>query len=186
MRSALRPASIGGDANSDTHSNLRRPIGIWRQTKELRVKTKIGLGVSALLVLGVVIGLFLNLRHDDSGNAHTPGDAFKEEGTFKDVEGNRIYTIALDPDASAQMVRTHAEHLEFASGKVTAAYFYPVDATIPLHSVTFASSLEQVHRIMQETRGYSPWQYAFIRTPEGQVQFVDCRQTPGDGLCRKL
>lgn len=149
------------------------------------MKTKIGLGVLALLVLGVVIGLFLDPRQDDSGSSHTPGDGFKAEGTFKDVEGNRIYTIALDPDATAQMVRAHAERLEFASGRSTTAYFYPVDAVIPLHSVTFASSLEQVNRVMQETRGYSSWQYVFMRTPEGQVQFVDCRKTPGDGLCRK-
>lgn len=146
---------------------------------------KIGLGLVALLVVGAAVGLLRNTPPTNADGSQVPDDHFSEEGSFRDDEGNRIYTIKLDPKASAQKVRLHAERLEFANGKVTAAYFYAEEAVIPLHSVTFASSVEQANRVIEETRGYSPWRYAFMRAPEGQVQFVDCLQTPDDGLCRK-
>jgi hypothetical protein len=83
------------------------------------------------------------------------------------------------------MVRAHADGLQFTAGRVTAAYFYTEDAVIPLHAVTFSSTIDGVNRAIYETRGYSPWSYAFKRDPEGAVRFVDCRQTPEDGICRK-
>lgn len=156
-----------------------------RQPGELQLKKKIGLGLLALLVIGAVIGLLRVPSPGGSDGSPTPGDAFDAEGTFKDDAGNRIYTFELTTGASAQMVRAFAEGLEFTAGLLTAAYFYAEDAVIPLHSVSLARGVESANGALYKARGFSPWQYAFIRTPEGEVRFVDCRQFPDDELCRK-
>lgn len=149
------------------------------------MKKKIGLGFLALLAIGTVIGLLRVPSPGGPGSSPAPGDAFDAEGTFKDNAGNRIYTFELTAGASAPMVRAFAEGLEFSAGLLTTAYFYGEDAIIPLHSVSFASGVEAANGAIYEARGFSAWQYAFIRTPEGEVGFVDCRQTPDDELCHK-
>ena len=145
----------------------------------------IGLGLAALLAIGAVIGLLRVSSPGGSDGPPAPADAFDAEGTFEDEEGNRIYTFELNAGASAQIVRDFANGLEFTAGFLTAAYFYAEDAVIPLHSVSLASGLDQAHGAIYEARGFSPWQFAFMRTPEGEVRFVDCQQTPDDELCRK-
>lgn len=147
---------------------------------------KIGLGVlSALLILGIVMLLLRDSPPARPSGSQAPTDAFGEEGEFNDAERNRIYTIEFDPRVSAQVVRAYAASLESTDGRITAVYLYPEDSVIPLHSVTFASSIAQANHAIYESRGFSPWRYAFIRDAQGGVQFVDCRQTPRDGLCRK-
>ena len=146
------------------------------------MKKKTGLGLAALLAIGAVFGLIQALSSD---GPLTPGDAFDAEGTFTDDAGNRIYTFELTTGSSAQTVRAYAEGLEFTAGLLTAAYFYAEDAVIPLHSVSLASGVKAANGAIYKARGFSPWQYAFIRTPEGEVRFVDCPQTPEDEFCRK-
>lgn len=141
--------------------------------------------LSALLILGIVMLVLRDSPPASPSGSQAPKDAFGEEGEFNDADRNRIYTIAFDPRVSAQLVRAYAAGLESADGRITAVYLYPEDSVIPLHSVTFASSIAQANHAIYESRGFSPWRYAFLRDPEGGVQFVDCRQTPKDGLCRK-
>lgn len=145
---------------------------------------KIGLGISALLILGILYAALRGSPPESTGGSQASNDSFDEEGRFHDDEGNRIYTIELGPGVSAQEVRAYAEALESTGGHITAAYLYPEGAVIPLHSVSFASSVAQANLAIYESRGFSPWRYAFMRDAGGGVRFVDCRQTPGDELCR--
>lgn len=146
------------------------------------MQKKIGFGLLALLIVGVIVGLS---REPLPGGAQTPGDTFDAEGTFKDEAGNRIYTFEFPNGTSTQMVRAFAEGLEFTAGLLTAAYFYAEGAVIPLHSISLAKGVESANGAIYKARGFSPWQYAFVRTPEGAVRFVECQQSPDDALCRK-
>lgn len=142
----------------------------------------IGLSVLTLLCLCALIG---PLQGCSPGDPQSTPTAFTDVASFKDEGGNRIYTWELTADVSTQTVREYAENLEFSAGFLTAAYFYPEDAVIPLHSVSLASGVEQANGAIYKARGFSPWRYAYVRTPEGAVRFVDCQQTPDDELCHK-
>jgi hypothetical protein len=146
------------------------------------VQKKIGFGLLALLIVGAIIGLS---RVPSPGGSQAPGNTFEAEGTFKDEAGNRIYTFEFTNGTSIQMVRAFAEGLEFTAGFLTAAYFYAEGAVIPLHSISLAKGVESANGAIYKARGFSPWQYAFTRTPDGALRFVDCQQAPDDVLCRK-
>lgn len=146
------------------------------------MKKKIGLSLVALLCIGTVVGLLQGCSDGDSEGSDA---GFTEVALFKDEAGNRINIFELAAGVSAQGVREYAEGLAFSAGFLTAAYFYPQGAIIPLHSVSLASGVEQANGAIYKARGFSPWQYAFVRTPEGEVQFVDCQESPKGELCRK-
>jgi len=149
------------------------------------VHKKTGLGLVAILVVEIVVAPLQGCKPSGTGGAQSPRDLFIAAGAFEDEKKNRIYTIAFKPGVSAQTVRAHADGLQFMAGRETAAYFYSEDAVIPLHAVTFSSTIDLANAAIYETRGFSPWSYAFKRDPGGVARFVDCRQTPDDAMCRK-
>ena len=111
----------------------------------------------------------------------------RQVGYFKSDTQVRIFTFAYLPGLGKTEIRAFAEKLMHTSGRPTFAYFYQdvEDAVIPADGVTLAGSLDAANNILYETPGLSKWRYAYLKAPRGNVSFVDCEETPEDGLCRQ-
>ena len=111
------------------------------------------------------------------------GDArFDQVGYFKDDLNNRIFTVLFPPEATRDDVQAHAERLMHTSGRLMAAYFYPVSVAAPGDEVTLAPSAFEANEAIF---GLNTHTYAFMRYLNGNIEFVECGVERAHDLCKQ-
>ncbi len=143
--------------------------------------TSFWVGFAALAVLTVAIGWLGKAMID----AEPTGDAeFWHAGYFRDPSMDRIFTIAYLPSATRADVERYAKQLMHSRGHTTTAFFYPEGSRIPSGGITGAASMADARQALRIASGASPWRYAAVKDPEGDLRLVDCEEAPNDPLCR--
>jgi hypothetical protein len=143
---------------------------------------KYGNFIFSILISLALMGCSESTSNKNSGHKTIE---FEEIGYFKDGSKNRIYTIKYSSNALPHHVRAHAEKLMYTDGQMMAAYYYKEGSTIPADGVTLAASMIKASDVIYEAPGLSKWQFAFMKSFNGVVVFVDCIKDQNNDLCRK-
>jgi len=120
-----------------------------------------------------------------SSSQNTAQHFFRQVGYLKDGSRNRIFTIAFKKSTPKSSIQTFATQRMNTPGQITAVYFYPEGSTIPADGVTLAGSVFQANKVLYNVKGLSKWRYAYMKGFNGSENFVDCKKTPTNDLCRK-
>ena len=120
-----------------------------------------------------------------TSKSSSAANMFKQVGYFKDAKNNRVFTVSCKPAATEAQVKSYAKKLSNTIGQMTAAYFYPEGSKIPADGVTMARSSFAATDVIWDTPGLSSWDYVYMMPTIGEVTFVNCKERPGDDLCKK-
>jgi len=112
-------------------------------------------------------------------------DYLRQVGYLKDGSRNRIFTFEYKKGTPISTIRSFAQNLINTQGQITAAYFYREGSRIPADGVTLAGSVFRANNVLYDMQGLSKWRYAYMEGFNGSAQFVDCKKTPKNDLCRK-
>jgi len=112
-------------------------------------------------------------------------DSIRQVGYLKDGSRNRIFTFEFRKGTPSATIRSFAKNLINTQGQITAAYFYKKGSRIPADGVTLAGSVFRANNVLYDIQGLSKWRYAYMKGFNGSAQFVDCKKTPTNDLCRK-
>ena len=102
-------------------------------------------------------------------------------GDYKNDNMDRLNTYYLYDFVSIEKIKKHAMESAYTVGSTTANYYFSYNSNIPSHSLDLVKNLSEANKLIND---YSyNIKYAFIRDKSGEINFVDCSESPNDKLC---
>ena len=104
-----------------------------------------------------------------------------EQGYYINEKKDRLNTYYIYDFVVKEKIKMHAMESEHTMGSITANYYFSYNSNIPNQDLVNAENLIDANKLI-DNYSYGI-KYAFIRNHVGEINFVDCSESPYDELC---
>ena len=126
--------------------------------------------------------LFLTLFISTACNRKDKINGIYQQGNFISNKNDRINTFYIYDFVTVNTIKQHAMNSEYTIGSETANYYFSYNANIPSQALGLAESISEANKLIDD---YSYGiKYAFTRYNSGQIEFVDCSNSPDNKQCK--
>jgi len=136
--------------------------------------------LGVISVIAVATMVFVGVGTMDQGD-----NGIREIGQFDNNKDANIVVVEFPPNEQRENILRHAQQFQHQTGKSTEVYYFYRGVKIPVNEVANGDSKEKVKSALYEKSGVDNWRFAYLRSPDGSDQLVDCQKEQSESLCRQ-